>query len=209
MEEDFADLSDGLESVELRRLQSAERVTVDIARRIGAAMREATPGGGFVRQADAVWHLQMPGDERAPGPGDVVVDGIGGHWTILIANELPLLGRWKCETRDLSVAYGCLNRVDVERAVWGDLGSGPEIVDWVYAFTALPVRIQPDEIIVDDTSDPPASHYFFEITLSESIALEAGDRFVAEDGAVYLLQSYEGAERIDRLPVARVLRQEE
>ena len=111
MEEDFADLSDGLESVELRRLQSAERVTVDIARRIGAAMREATPGGGFVRQADAVWHLQMPGDERAPGPGDVVVDGIGGHWTILIANELPLLGRWKCETRDLSVAYGCLNRV--------------------------------------------------------------------------------------------------
>ncbi|NOY30808.1 MAG: hypothetical protein GXP28_11760 [Planctomycetes bacterium] len=99
--------------------------------------------------------------------------------------------------------------MDVERAVWGDLGSGPEIVDWVYAFTALPVKIQPEEIVVDDSLDPPVTKSFFHIHLSESILLEPDDRLVAEDGTVYLLQSYEGAERIDRLPVAKVLRKDD
>ncbi len=205
---DFAQLIDGLESVDLRRRHSPETVTINAARRHEAISREANPSDGLVQQADAVWHLQMPVGESAPKIGDVVLDGNEGRWTILERQELSLLGRWRCETRDLSVAYGCQDRVDVERTVWGDLGGGPEIVDWVYAFTALPVKIQPDEIVVDNSLDPPATKSFFQIILSESILLQPDDRFVAEDGTVYLLQSYEGAERIDRLPVAKVLRKE-
>jgi len=207
-ETDFAQLVDGLESIELLRRSKAETVAISAARRQEAISREANPSDGLVQQADVVWHFQMPTGASAPKIGEVLLDGSAGRWTILERQEFSLLGRWRCETRDLSVAYGCQDRVDVERAVWGDLGSGPEIVDWVYAFTALPVKIQPEEIVVD-TSDPPVTKSFFQIILSESILLQPDDRFVAEDGTVYLLQSYEGAERIDRLPVAKVLRKDD
>jgi hypothetical protein len=207
-ETDFAQLVDGLESIELLRRNNADTLAISAARRLETISREANPSDGLVQQADAVWHLQMPTGESAPKIGDVFLDSNAGRWTILERQELSLLGRWRCETRDLSVAFGCQDRVDVERAVWDDLGSGPEIVDWVYAFTALPVKIQPDEIVVD-TSDPPVTKSFFQIIFSQSILLQPDDRFVAEDGTVYLLQSYEGAERIDRLPVAKVLRKDD
>jgi len=207
-EGDFTQLAEGLESVELRRRGGSDKVAISFARQLDSVSTEANASDGLAQQADAVWHLQMPSGESAPRVGDVVVDGMGGRWTVLETQELSLLGRWRCTTRELSVAYGCLDRVDIERAVWGDLGSGPVIVDWSYAFTALPVKIQPDEIVVDDTASPSVTKSFFQIILSESILLQPDDRFVAEDGTVYLLQSYEGAERIDRLPVAKVLRED-
>jgi len=207
-EGDFTQLVAGLESVELRRRGSSEKVAISLARRLDSITTEANPSDGSAQQADAIWHLQMPSGEAAPKIGDVVVDGLSRRWTILETQEFSLLGRWRCTTRELSIAYGCLDRVDIERAVWGDLGAGPVIVDWIYAFTALPVKIQPEEIVVDDTSSPSVTKSFFQILLSESILLLPDDRFVAEDDTVYLLQSYEGAERIDRLPVAKVLRQD-
>ncbi len=207
-EEDFAQVAEGLESVELRRRGSSDTVAISEARRQNVVVREASPSNGFAQQADAVWHLQMPSGESSPTIGDVVVDGGGGRWTILETQELSLLGRWKGVTRELSVAHGCMERVDVERAVWGDLGSGPEIVDWVYAFTALPVKIQPDEMVLDESVNPPVTESRFQIILSESISLEPDDRFVTEDGVIYLLQSYERAERIDALPIVKALRKE-
>jgi len=206
-EGDFLLLTEGLESIELHRRGNVGTVAISTARRLAATSIEANPSDGLAQQADAIWHLQMPAGASAPKIGDVAVDGTGGRWTILQTEELSLLGRWRCVTRELSVAYGCLDRVDIERAVWGDLGSGPVIVDWVYAFTALPVKIQSDQIVVNDTITPPVTKSFFQIILSESILLEPDDRFVAEDGTVYLLQSYEGAERIDGLPIAKVLLQ--
>ena len=205
-EADFLTLFEGVESVSLHRRQSLDVVSISTAGKQNCTSREASPSDGFVQQADAVWHLVMPPGEIPPQIGDVVLDSTGGRWTVLETEELPLLDRWRCETRDLSVAHGCLDRVDVERAVWGDLGSGPEIVDWRYAFTALPVRIQPDRVVVDDSVTPSVTKEFFQILLGESILLEPDDRLVAADGTVYLLQSYEGAERIDRLPLANVLR---
>lgn len=205
--DDFELLVDGLTNVELHRRESNESVSIAAARRVEATVREAVPSGGHARQADAVWHLRMPAGEGPPQLGDVVIDEDDGRWTILETQDLALLGRWRCATRELSVAYGCLDRVDVLRAVWDDLGSGPEIVDWVYALTALPVRIQPVEMALDETVDPPATESRFQIILSESIELEPDDRFVGEDGAIYLLETYERAERIDALPIAHVLRQ--
>lgn len=207
-EGDFPQLVESLESVTLSRRASTRTVAISAARRLSTISTEANPSGGLAQQADAIWHLQMPSGESAPKIGDVVVDENGGRWTILETQEFLLLGRWKCVTRELSIAHGCLDRVDIERAIWGDLGSGPEIVDWVYVSTALPVTIQPEEIVVDTTANPSVTQSFFQILLSESISLQPDDRFIAEDGSVYLLQSYEGADRIDRLPVAKVLRQD-
>jgi len=206
-ENDFKDLIDGNESVVLRRRDSLQSVTIDVARRQSVVAQEALPSGGAVRQADTVWHVPLPTGESAPQLGDVLVDAEGRRWTILKTRELPTLSRWKCDTRELSIAYGCDDRVDIERAVWDDLGSGPEIVGWVYVRTALPVKIQPDEMLVDTVAVPWEADSKFDIVLSESIPLEPDDRFVAEDGTIYGLESYEQAERIDALPIARVLRQ--
>ncbi len=205
---DFSDIIDGTESLVLRRQNNLQSVSIIAARRQSVVTQEAVPSGGAAQQADAVWHFPLPVGELAPKLGDALVDGQGGRWTILEIRELPSLGRWKCETRELSVAYGCVDRVDIERAVWGDIGSGPEIVAWVYAFTALPVKIQPEDMKVVAGSVPTVTNSRFHIILSESILLEPDDRFLAEDGTIYTLESYEQTDRIDALPIAKVLRQD-
>ncbi len=204
--DDFAPWIDQLESVTLHRRDSGETVVIAAALRRHAVTKEAEPSGGAVRQADAVWHLQFPTGEAAPGLGDVVVDAREQRWTIQQTEELPLLGRWKCSARELRVAFGCDDRVDVQRAVWDDLGEGPVIVDWSFVYTALPVRIQPEETVVSDTSSLPTSTSRFTIILGEAFPLEPDDRFVAADGAIYRLESLEQTDRIDVLPIARVVR---
>jgi hypothetical protein len=204
--EDFAQWADALENVTLRRRDSGETVAIAVALRRDIVAREAEPSGGVAGQTDAVWHLQPPASESPPELGDVVIDARDHHWTIQQTEELPLLGRWKCSARELRVAFGCVDRVDVQRADWDDLGNGPEIVGWDYVYTALPVRIQSDETVVSNTTVAPTSTLRFTIILGEAFPLQSDDRFVATDGAIYRLESIEQADRIDVLPIARVVR---
>ncbi len=199
---DFAEIVDGLEEVTLRRRDGLTTVAVVAARRQNVNQREAEPSAGTVVESNAEWHLAFA-EDVAPHVGDVVLDANGGRWTILTAEELPMLARWKCATRDLRIAYGCGDRVDIERPIWSE-GETPEIVGWTYVATALPVRIQPLALGVDEGEVGRAT---FRIILGESVALQPHDRFVAGDGAIYLLESYEQAERIDVLPVAIVVKQ--
>ncbi len=199
---DFAQVADGLEEVTLRRRDSNTIVAVSAARRQHVRTQEAEPSQGTVVEANAEWHLVLA-EDVAPHVGDVVLAGADHRWTILEVEELPLLGRWKCAARELRIAYGCGERVDVERPVWSS-GEAPEIVGYTYVATALPVRIQPVEVSVDDAHGGQAT---LRIILGESLALEPHDRFVAGDGTIYMLQSYRQAERIDALPVAVVVRE--
>jgi hypothetical protein len=204
--DDFAPWVDQLESVTLRRRNSGDSVAVAAALRRHSATQEAEPSGGVARQADATWHLQLPAGESAPQLGDVVIDARDQRWTIQRTEQSSLLGRWKCFARELRVAFGCDERVDVQRAVWDDLGEGPVIVDWTFVYTALPVRIQPEETVVSGPLSSPTSTERFTVILGEAFPLEPDDRFVAADGAVYRLESIEQAGRIDVLPVAKVVR---
>ena len=203
---EFAQWADGLENVTLRRRDSGETVAITVALRRDVVAQEAEPSGGAALQTDAVWHLQLPAGESPPELGDIVIDARDYHWTIQQTEELPLLGRWKCAARELRVAFGCVDHVDVQRAVWDDLGSGPEIVGWSYVYTALPVKIQPEETLVSDTSITPTSTLRFHIILGEAFPLQSDDRFVAADGAIYRLEAIEQADRIDVLPIAKVVR---
>ena len=203
---EFAQWADGLENVTLRRRDSGETVAIAVALRRDVLAQEAEPSGGAAGQSDAVWHLQTPAGEAPPELGDVVIDAGDRHWTIQQIEELTLLGRWKCAARELRVAFGCVDRVDVQRAVWNDIGNGPEIVSWSYVYTALPVRIQPDETVVSDTSNAPTSTLRFQIILGEPFPLQPDDRFVDVDGSIYRLESLQQADRIDVLPIARVVR---
>ncbi len=203
--DDFSLLVDQLESITLQRRDSTNETAVEKAWRHLPKTRETTPSGGGALQADAVWHLQLSAGETIPQLGDVVVDQQDNRWTILETQELAKLGRWKCTTRELRLVYGCRDLVDIDRPVWGDNGSGPEIVDWAPICAALPVSIRLDEMILDTSTVPPSKELLYEIVLSESVAIEPDDRLVAEDGKSYRLQSLRKAERIDALPIAVAL----
>ena len=205
---DFSLFTDHLAPVTLHHHGSTRKVTVETACREFGTTREAAPSEGAVLQTDATWPMQLPPGEAAPRVGDVAVDQQKNRWTILEVKHLAALGRWKCATRELRLAHGCEELVDVERAVWDDLGSGPEIVDWVYVCHALPAKIQLAELLLDTSTDPPTKQLLFDIILSESLPLEPDDRFTAEDGATYRLQSLEQANRIDALPIAHAVREE-
>lgn len=204
---DFPAIFDSTSNLTLHRRNNLQSLTLGAARRQSVTVQEQAPSDGAVKQADAVWHFVMPVGEPSPGLGDALVDDTGGRWTIIEIRELPALGRWKCKTRELSVAFGCGDRVDIQRAIWEDNGSGPVFVGWADIVTALPAKIQPVDTKVDSTVVPPATVAKFHITLSESVNMKADDRFLAEDGTIYTLQSYEQSDRIDVLPFAVVLRQ--
>ena len=70
----------------------------------------------------------------------------------------------------------------------------------------MPLRIQPESTEVSDTGNTPTSTERFTVILGDAFPLESDDRFVAADGDIYRLESLEQAERIDKLPVARVVR---
>ena len=206
--DDFSSFIDGAETVTLRRRGCDETISVPTAYRLKVTAEEALSSDGKVEQYDTDWHLQLPSGTLAPSVGDMVIDAQDRCWTILEVKHLTRLERWKCSTRELSVAYGVHDRVVVERPVWDYSGTGPAVSGWNYAFTALPVRIQPLEVDVAITEDGIFTKAYFEIIFAEQVALEPYDRFVAEDGTIYTMVSYEGAERIDELPVVKVLRQE-
>jgi hypothetical protein len=199
---DLSVIVDGTEVVTLRRRGSSATVAVSAAWRANVQDREAEPAGGAVVQADAEWQLQLAGSER-PHVGDVVIDGAGRHWIVLVVDHLPRLSRWKCETRELRITYGCGERVDIERPVWSE-GETPEIVGWTYLVTAIPVRIQPVEFDLDADSNSQA---VFRVILGEPLDLAPHDRLTAGDGTTYSVRSFEQAERIDALPVAVVVRE--
>lgn len=201
---DLSDVVDGLESVTLRRRDGLATTAIQVARRVRTENREAEASAGQALQTDATWYLQLEG-AVTPQIGDTLVDQQGSHWTILAAEYSVLLARWKCTARELRLAYGCGERVDIERPVWVNGEGGPEIVRWNYVATAVPVRIQPLEVSRNSTTDE--GHARFQIILGESLTLEPQDRFTAGNGAVYRLVSYRQAERIDALPVAVVERE--
>jgi hypothetical protein len=198
---DLSVIVDGTEAVTLRRRGSSATIAVSAAWRANAQDREAEPSNGTVVQADAEWQLQLADGER-PQVGDVVIDG-ARHWTILIAEHLPRVGRWKCSTRELRIAYGCGERVDVERPVWSE-GETPEIVGWTYVATAIPVRIQQVEFSLGEDD---SSQAIFRVILGEPLEIAPHDRLTAGDGTTYSVQSFEQAERIDLLPMAVVRRE--
>jgi len=125
---DFAEFVDNLETVALRRRNSTKELVVETAYRHQTGAQEAVPSGGAALQVDTLWHLQLPSGETDPQIGDIVIDQQANRWTILETELLAMLGRWKCASRELRIAYGCHDRVDIERPIWGDNGSGPEIV---------------------------------------------------------------------------------
>jgi hypothetical protein len=206
-EGDFAAIVDGWQPVTLKRHQSTDTVAVARAIRFSSRTEEADAAGGHVARHDVVWQFEWDVTSDLPRLGDSIIDAVGGCWTILSIERRGGGTRLRCQSRNLHLVYELVDRVDVQQAVWDDLGSGPEIVGWTTVRPALAARIQPYRVTVDDESTPASSTAVYHVILGEQIELDHNHRLVGPQGAVYQVIEYSQAERIDVLPVATVVKQ--
>jgi len=202
---DFAAVVDGAEEITLKRRDRATTIAVPIAWRSSSRTLEAEPTDGHVARADIVWHFPWGHESGPPRLGDMLIDATDECFTILSVDRYVITGRVRCEARNLRIVYQLNDRVDVQVATIEDLGDGPEIVGWTTIRAALPARVQPDRIEVDNTTTPATAVTYYRIILGEQFALEANTRFVSPQGDVYQLVECTQAERIDALPVARAV----
>jgi hypothetical protein len=202
---DFNTILDGFEQVTLKRRDSADTVAIPKAWRYSSQTEEAEPGVADVARNDVVWQFAWDDSVSAPAIGDAIIDGSGDCWTILSIGELGAKTRLRCLSRNLYFVHGLNNRVDIEQAIWEDSGSGPEIVGWSTLRSAVPARIQPDQITVDTQATPPTSTATFRIVLGDVLVLDHNHRIVGTDGTVYQMIAFAQAERTDVLPIATVV----
>jgi len=204
---DFAAIIDGGEPITLRRRANAETIAVAKAWRYASHTDEAEPANGRVARHDVEWQFAWDDAHDLPRLGDVLIDASDRCWTILAVDELGAKTRLRCTTRNLRLVVQLEDRVDVQRAIWGEVGGQPAIVGWQTIRAALPARIQPERLTVDNDVTPANSVATYRILLGEQLTLDADCRFVDPRGGVYQLVEYIQADRIDALPVAVVIQQ--
>jgi len=214
--QDFATIVDGAESVILRRWNSPATIAVAVAWRYLAKTDEVEIGGGEYARHDVVWELPWNPSDDGPRLGDLIIDAAGQCWTILTVERLRLDTRYKCLARNLLLAFGLDTRVDVQQADVEYLSTRPESVEWITVQAAIPARILQDRTRVNfDSGDPgeevdPSynSTATCRIVLGEQIELDHNHRLVDLEGTIYDVTEFANFGRIDRLPIATVVKQQ-
>jgi hypothetical protein len=154
------------------------------------------PSGGYHLAAAVVWHLPVVELPVAPQLGDVLLDGSGQRWTILAVKRATIGTRWRCETKNVAVAFGLDDTISVLRAI-PDAG-GPAWRTWL---TGIRARIQPIEtkIVRDDAGDSTIHRY--RVFVEENLELDHQCAIRGADGTIYAITAAIGAERIGELQV--------
>jgi len=200
--DDFSTILDGAEPISLKRHGVAGVVAIPKAWRYSAETAEARAGVSGVVRSDVVWQFGWDDVVDRPRVGDSLVDAANECWTILAVVERGNKSRLQCITRNLRLVHQLDDRIEIQQAIWEDLGSGPEVTGWTTLRAAVPARIQPERTTTDHEADPPTSIATYRVLLADDTALDHNHRLVGPNGAIYQVQDYSQAERIDALPMA-------
>lgn len=160
-------------------------------------VHKQTPSGGRQLANDLVWHLPVAELPDAPRLGDVILDGDGCRWTILIVKLATLGVRWRCESRNVAIATGLDDTISVQKNV--GTSSSPTWQTWK---TGVRARIQPLKTTID--SDTPSTTTQYRIFVEENIALDHNCRIRGADGTIYAITGSSGADRIGELQMIEV-----
>ena len=204
-------ISDGLETVTLLRRGSTSGIAgTVIAHALRRAMTAAeaaivasgdvhkkVPSSGQYAAAAVVWHLPVAELPIEPRLGDVILDGQSQHWTILEVKRTTLGARWRCETRNVAVAFGLDDTIAVLKAVAGGGSSEPIWRTWK---TGVRARIQPVETKITTTDDTSATTTLYRVFVEENLELDHTCSIRGPDGTIYTI-THRGAERIGELQV--------
>jgi len=209
--DDFTSLADGTETVTLLRHGSTPgeggTVIAHALRRAITAGQAAIVNRGDVRKyvvsfgrytaAEAVWHLPLAELPETPHLGDVILDGDNQRWTILTVKRATLGARWRCETRNVSVAFGLDDTISVLKAT-----GVPDT--WRTWRTGIRARIQPTETKIVADEETPYTTRRYRIFVEEDLELDHTCCVRGADGTIYTITGAIGAQRIGELQVIEV-----
>ena len=208
--DDFVAITDGAEAVTLLRrgstLGTAGTVIAHALRRAMTAGEAPVLNRGDVRKnvassgrhiaATVVWHLPIAELPAAPGLGDWILDGDGHRWAILTVKRATLGARWRCETKNVAIAFGLDDTITVLKNV--NTVSEPIWRTWK---TGVRARVQPSEvkIVSDETTASTTTSY--RIFVEEDLELDHTCCIRGADGTIHTITRALGAERIGELQV--------
>lgn len=145
---DFVAVVDGLEAVTVLRAGSSMATSVAHALRRRDKQHESEPSGGHASADDVNWHLPVAELPERPRLGDEIVDAHGERFTVLQVRGQTFASRWLCVARNLALACGLDQYVDIETAVFVKGDGGAESPVWQVAKTGVRARVQPIEAVV-------------------------------------------------------------
>ena len=206
--DDFAAIADGLEPVTLLRRESPSgpgeivphslRRTIDAAEVVGGN-RKTIESDGRYTAADASWSLPAAEVAGAPRLGDVLQDAAGRRWTILEVRLVAMSARWRCRTRELSIAFGLDDAIDVLEAEYSKSESGAVEMAWSVLHAGVRGRIQPLDTQIAAEHSAQTSVHRCRIILEEAFDLDHAHRLRGPGGTLYRIVSVAGFPKLGEL----------
>jgi hypothetical protein len=206
MGDDFTEVVDHLTPVTLVRRDGSPTVEVPHALRRVVKTREAQRSAGRYMANDAVWHLSRAELSEPPCLGDRILDVAGRAWTILEVQSVCQGTRWRCATRNLVIACGLDQTIEIEQATFTKKPSGAMEPVWQTWRTGLAARIQPRKAKVDGQQGRLETTRRFTVFLAENVPVSHTHRIRGPYGTVYRILASRRAERIDALMEIDVVR---
>jgi hypothetical protein len=181
---DFATVADGLQTITLLRRESpagpgevvahALHRAIDTSEVVGENKRTIDSDGRYTA-ADVVWSLPAAELSAPPRSGDVIQDSADRRWTIVETRLVALADRWHCSTRELAIAEGLEDEIDILVNTSGD---------WTVLQENIPGRIQPLETVIKDGATP-SSVRSYRIILAQPFDLDHTHRLRGPDDTLY------------------------
>lgn len=210
---DFSAVADGLESITLLRreipadrgvaIAHALRRTIDLAEVVGGNKRTIETDGRYFA-ADASWSFPTAELTGEPRLGDTLLDAAGHRWKILEVRLVALGARWRCRTRELSIAYGLEDDIAVLKAAYSKSASGAVETAWNVLREHLRGRIQPLETKIATEKSSEISVRRCRIILEEPLDLDHTHRLRGPDGALYRIVAAAGFPKLGELQMIDV-----
>lgn len=212
---DFVDVMDGTEPVTLLRRGSdpggsgtaiahALRCAVTTGEMLAynrSGTRKQVASDGQCASSDAAWHLPVNELAVAPRLGDVILDGDGRRWTILVVKRATLATRWRCIARDIVLAYGLNDTVTVLKAVYAKSACGAAEATWQTWITGIRARIQPAGTTLEIADHAMQAGRQVQMLVAEDLAIDQTHRILGPDGTVYRITAALGEQRIGELQI--------
>ncbi|HLA83832.1 MAG TPA: hypothetical protein VJL29_03480 [Thermoguttaceae bacterium] len=196
--DDFADVADMQQAVTLLRPGTSDSRSLAHAVRGTVRASEARASGGRYTEEDVAWHLDGNELDDSPRPGDLIVEADARRWTVLAARRTAV-GCWRCICRDLVIAHGLDQYVDIEVADFTKDATGAEVAAWRPWRTGVPARIQPVRAAVDNDHARRSLASEFIVYVAGEFRLDQTHRIKAPDGTIYRVVGCRKADRIDAL----------
>lgn len=196
--DDFLNVTDQLEPVTLSRPGDSSVEAIE-CQALRAALRRSEAGAkaSLLSESDTIWHLLASELPWPPQPGDAIEDSAGRRWTVLAAARMAATSRWRCRCRNLTLALGLDQVIDIEKALYTKGDGGALVTTWQTWRLGVPAKVQPDRAESDDRHGRRVTTTRVTIFVTEPLELDHNYRVRTPDGTIYRVLGARRAERVD------------